>query len=859
MIEDTGSQDSAGLWNAPKISGLVKSSSLSVSRDQFRNGGKIIEPVAERTSSRPTESTMTRQADCTPRTPDSVRSRSTDDSTPWKPPSDSDAGERRQGEQHPQLPTRPQLQPLQHQQEQTGLQPRQAGGDEVVGQEQQRWSRTKPPRLPMLQQYKQKQDSPHVPGGEDLREPHRILGLHIEGALAGLLTAALAPLKASMSKLELGFSEQVQVVVQRQIDVLAPLEAIFRIRLEQQAERLIALEASVQKLANHLLSLTQRLETGMKADPTLEAPEADPTSATPQVDGACQQQQQKLGAAAQQKQPPCLQKVLQERDPRPVGQAAPEADAAKQVQNPIQDPPLAPPVYCAAGQWTESQHGVNGTIELSTPCSGLGHSLGSRPSSDCTRTRESTVSSDSHTRPRRRLRLHGDLKHKSAAGSMTQRWLADLDDEIDTASSLLDRIHPDARKCLLAFLRWWTALEEPPREGCLARLLRSSWFECFSSCVIVANCIIMIQETNWELQNYKSLKTHSFFYFAELAFLAFYLTEVTIKLVVHRFFFFVGEELVWNFLELFLVSSSCVEAVLFWSGSAAGGQTAFLRALRILKIAKVMRVFRLLRIFSQLRLMLSAVIGSFVQLFWSWVMLAFVYYVFALALVQNLSSFMSLEADELDEELVKSILQSYGSVERGMLSLLKSTTGGEDWEVSYFIFENSGVHNILIFIVFLLFFQICLVNILTAVFIERALKLARPDTATRAQERRTLEAELAFELQQICTMMDEDGSGKISKREFQQVMASHQMRSCLAVLGLDVRNAEQFFEMLLHEDISEEVDVASFVQACMRMRGGASTIDAHWMLLEVYRRFHEQETLLKGIIMQQQRGPQLLS
>jgi len=240
-------------------------------------------------------------------------------------------------------------------------------------------------------------------------------------------------------------------------------------------------------------------------------------------------------------------------------------------------------------------------------------------------------------------------------------------------------------------------------------------------------------------------------------------------------------------------------------------------------------------------------------------MLAFVYYVFALALVQNLSSFMSLEADELDEELVKSILQSYGSVERGMLSLLKSTTGGEDWEVSYFIFENSGVHNILIFIVFLLFFQICLVNILTAVFIERALKLARPDTATRAQERRTLEAELAFELQQICTMMDEDGSGKISKREFQQVMASHQMRSCLAVLGLDVRNAEQFFEMLLHEDISEEVDVASFVQACMRMRGGASTIDAHWMLLEVYRRFHEQETLLKGIIMQQQRGPQLLS
>jgi len=237
-------------------------------------------------------------------------------------------------------------------------------------------------------------------------------------------------------------------------------------------------------------------------------------------------------------------------------------------------------------------------------------------------------------------------------------------------------------------------------------------------------------------------------------------------------------------------------------------------------------------------------------------MLAFVYYVFALALVQNLASHMSLAADELDEELVKSILRSYGSVQAGMLSLFKSTTGGEDWEVSYFIFEETGFHNIFIFIIFLLFFQICLVNILTAVFIERALKLARPDTAARAQERRKVEAELASELQHICVAMDEDGSGKISKDEFKQVMASHQMRSCLAVLGLDVRNAEQFFEMLLPDDSSEEVDVASFVQACMRMRGDSSTIDAHWMLLEVYRRFHEQETLLKGLLMHQQPGPQ---
>jgi hypothetical protein len=161
----------------------------------------------------------------------------------------------------------------------------------------------------MMQQQKLKQESVQVPGGEEFREQTRVLGRYIEGAIAGLLTSALAPLKASMSKLELGFSEQVQVVVQRQIDVLTPLEAIFRIRLEQQAERLIALEASVQKLANQ-----------MKAGPNPEVPDADPTSAATQGDRVRQQQQ--LAAAAQQKQPPCLQKVLQERNQRPVGGAS---------------------------------------------------------------------------------------------------------------------------------------------------------------------------------------------------------------------------------------------------------------------------------------------------------------------------------------------------------------------------------------------------------------------------------------------------------------------------------------------------------------------------------------------------------
>jgi len=54
-------------------------------------------------------------------------------------------------------------------------------------------------------------------------------------------------------------------------------------------------------------------------------------------------------------------------------------------------------------------------------------------------------------------------------------------------------------------------------------------------------------------------------------------------------------------------------------------------------------------------------------------------------------------------------------------------------------------------------------------------------------------------------------------------MNNGKLKYFLASLGLDIRDAERFFELL--EDNSSEIDIGFFVDACMKLKGAATSID----------------------------------
>merc|ERR1712051_181630 len=95
---------------------------------------------------------------------------------------------------------------------------------------------------------------------------------------------------------------------------------------------------------------------------------------------------------------------------------------------------------------------------------------------------------------------------------------------------------------------------------------------------------------------------------------------------------------------------------------------------------------------------------------------------------------------------------------------------------------------------------------------------------------------------QLCIQMDVDNSGTVTADELDCLLTNPQFRSYLTVLGLDVRNTAEFFDLLGFIGGVNEVDIDAFVQDCMCMRGHASGIAQQNLLAEAkFMRRGQQE------------------
>merc|ERR1712007_214998 len=108
-----------------------------------------------------------------------------------------------------------------------------------------------------------------------------------------------------------------------------------------------------------------------------------------------------------------------------------------------------------------------------------------------------------------------------------------------------------------------------------------------------------------------------------------------------------------------------------------------MRVFRLAKLAKIFRVVRVMKVFSELRKMAASLAGSFSALFWCFVMLFLILYVFGLVIVQGLTIYLLEQKKVLGEEIFsqenQDLVAQFGSMERTMYTLYKTSVGGEAW------------------------------------------------------------------------------------------------------------------------------------------------------------------------------------
>lgn len=235
--------------------------------------------------------------------------------------------------------------------------------------------------------------------------------------------------------------------------------------------------------------------------------------------------------------------------------------------------------------------------------------------------------------------------------------------------------------------------------------------------------------------------------------------------------------------------------------------------------------------------MVFSVLRSGLSLLWSMVMLGIIIFVFSVYLTQNVTFYLYYDADPQDTA-TQTLRDYFGSLMYAFYMLFQCISGGISWgEVGKPLLEihwSNGV--VLCFYVF--FTVVAVLNIITGIFVDTAIKSAESDRDEVIQEAMHSERSTLLQMQKFFHQADKDKSGTITLDELELQLKNIKVRAHLATLGIEVNDAKDIFR-LLDFDKSGEISIEEFIYGCLKMKGQAKAIDLMSLLHEL-RRMREQ-------------------
>jgi len=176
---------------------------------------------------------------------------------------------------------------------------------------------------------------------------------------------------------------------------------------------------------------------------------------------------------------------------------------------------------------------------------------------------------------------------------------------------------------------------------------------------------------------------------------------------------------------------------------------------------------------------------------------------------------MMIEGNIPDGEVV-SLEDKWGNVGQSILTLWMAITGGDDWRNFIVVLKHDAVYamHVLLFVIYIAFGTLVMLNLVTGVFVEGAQRIIREDK----------DNELLTMASTIFRQADQDDSFDITWEEFNEQLESGAMDQYIQAIGIGVQEAEHLYD-LLDRDSSGTVSIAEFVRGCLRLRGPAKSMD----------------------------------
>jgi len=372
-------------------------------------------------------------------------------------------------------------------------------------------------------------------------------------------------------------------------------------------------------------------------------------------------------------------------------------------------------------------------------------------------------------------------------------------------------------------------------------------FEIFMTAAIFTNALLIGVQTNVAATD-PANQDHIYFVVVNFLYTSLFTLEMVLKILSRGpRSFFCRKDVSWNLLDAFIVSTSIVEVVLDLAARSrsnsnedqgiAGTSSQFriLRMLRVTRLIRGIRVLRLVRFIRALRTLVHQIVSTVKSLVWALCLLVMIIYLFALWFCQAAAAEFNGRVDiaaALAQGTESPLLLHWSTVPRSMLTLFQAITGGVSWiEVARPLSDLSFLL-VILFIVYICFAQMAVLNVLTGAFCQNAIDSAAHDQDLLTQHILHEKQKYVQRISKIFHDIDDDGSGTISMKEFLKHMQSSEMQACLESFGLDASDVWTLFK-LLDMDQGSYIDLDEFVSGCLRMKGHAKQMDVARLIYQL--------------------------
>lgn len=379
-------------------------------------------------------------------------------------------------------------------------------------------------------------------------------------------------------------------------------------------------------------------------------------------------------------------------------------------------------------------------------------------------------------------------------------------------------------------------------QSALQRWTRSLWYKSLMALAIVLDTTLIAWRTEQRAASAAARASTTTMRQEMLAFLLIstvfcgvFCADLMSRLIAERSSFFQGRDRSWNSFDIVVVITTLFEVVVDWISFSTSnneadmdasfffGKFAMLRIVRLLRLIRTSSSLRLIRFIRELRLMVYSLFSSLTSLIWAVVLMLIVLLTFGIFFTDGVISHC-LRTGSMHDEATAELRETFGNLSSATLSLYQAMSGGDDWANFMKPLEVLAYEYKLLYLTFITFAILALLNVITAVFVESAMQRSQNDREFVVQEEMENREELILIMQQVFNELDTNNSGALSLEEFERHIDDEKIVAYLSSLGLDVNQVRTLF-VLLDVDQTGEVDIEEFVQGCLRLKGGAKSLD----------------------------------